>query len=715
MTPDFLQCQSSEDGMERDLRGHYDLSLARLLRVLLRRRWLILCIFALVVAASAALGVLLPKRYAADALVQLSFGEATQQVGAGSNNSAASIALDAAALVKGETEIIASRAIARRVIASNETAKAFAFVNSKTGEDAILAIEKPLSVLNDGKSYLIRVRFEAGSPEVAATIANGFADAYLANRAEEGAAVAKGRRLWLAQQAEEAKRVVDKASRQLQDFAERSGVVAPAAGSLSPSEQQMRDLLSQLSAKQATRREKELRLERLRQSLEQGDLPSVVDLEGATEAQRLVDAEITSRRDLVALGASLGERHPRYRRAEAAIEALKTQRVAALSDAIGLAQNDLLSARLGEQTLLGDVAAMQRVVVADSSQLQTALHLQTSWQSAVTNLDQLRSSLREAQATGDFKPVSANLVSPAEPVARPVSTRLLTALAIGVLGGIFAALAAVFFLETRDNGYAEVAEAERGLNLPCVGVIPTAARAKKPGEARTRDAALRSLAARLSLTDRAATKQLIVIGSALPAEGKTSLTHDLAAIVAQVGRRVVVVETSPAGIGEQHGTLRGQGDGDPSQWLMVTAIAQRTQEGQLSMRSYQRPNESVSPFFESPDALLDWLKTSADQFDLVLVEAPALLLDGRAIVLARAADLFILAVAWRRTSRAALAATLDQLTTLSKPLASVVFAFTDVKLRQHKGYGPSDALYFQNRHLNTRRANFIGRSEARAT
>ncbi|MDY8108792.1 Wzz/FepE/Etk N-terminal domain-containing protein [Fulvimarina sp. 2208YS6-2-32] len=702
--------------LERDLRRSYDLSLLKLLRTLYRRRLMFVSILAGVLALAILAGLILPKRYTASALIQLGFGETAPESVPGAGAGGPSIALDAAALVKGETEILASRAIARRVLDANAVANMFARSRSRLGQDPVVALEKPLEVLNDGKSYLITVRYEAGDPEVAATIANAFADAYLANRADEGVTASRTRSLWLADQVAEAERTTEEAGRTLQAFAETSGIVVSTAGSPSAADQQMRALLEQLSARQASLRDKQLRLDRLAEAAAAGRMPLLADLEGAESARRAVDAEMTAARDLASLGATLGTLHPRYRQARSALDALEARRNETVKQAVALARTDLSSARRDETALLGEVAKMQRRVVTDSTDLQRALALQASWQTAITERDLLRASLRQAQAIGDFKPVAATLVSPAEPMAEPVSLRLLSAGVIGVFGGVFVALGSIFLLESRDAGYAEVGPAQDGLGLPCVGVIPALSKTKKQAghSARVRNAALQTMVARLGLTEQVGDKRIVVVGSALAGEGKTALIHDMAAIIADAGRRVVVVESSPKDERAALSTRWRSWNGEMSRGLRVTAVAERSKGGHLAMHAYQRQLDDQTPVFEGQDQFIAWLNGCVDQFDLVLVEAPALLLDGRAMVLARVADLFILSVAWRSTTRASLGTAVEQLAAMAHPPRAIAFAFTEVETKSHDAYGPADTLYFQNRHLRPARAAIAHGAEAGA-
>uniref|UniRef100_UPI000AEE19EE hypothetical protein n=1 Tax=Aureimonas sp. AU4 TaxID=1638163 RepID=UPI000AEE19EE len=147
------------DPLDRDLRSEDDLSFARVIRAVLRHRRLMLGAILAGLAVAALAGTLLPGRSVGEAVVQLVFENAGLPA-SGATGGGASIVLDAAALVRGETEIIASRAVARRVLAAEPAAARFAA--ARAGRDPIQTLQKALEVANDGKSYIVRIRFTAG-------------------------------------------------------------------------------------------------------------------------------------------------------------------------------------------------------------------------------------------------------------------------------------------------------------------------------------------------------------------------------------------------------------------------------------------------------------------------------------------------------------------------------------------------------------------------
>ena len=106
---DVLQAQLASP----DVRSHYESVVIEAMRLVWRRRWLVAGIVLGVMAVAVTATLLLPKKYTADALIQIDVGRRDQSL---TGERATNLTLDAAAIVESEARIIRSRAIARRVV-----------------------------------------------------------------------------------------------------------------------------------------------------------------------------------------------------------------------------------------------------------------------------------------------------------------------------------------------------------------------------------------------------------------------------------------------------------------------------------------------------------------------------------------------------------------------------------------------------------------------
>jgi capsular exopolysaccharide synthesis family protein len=152
---------------------------------------------------------------------------------------------------------------------------------------------------------------------------------------------------------------------------------------------------------------------------------------------------------------------------------------------------------------------------------------------SVQRLDELR-----AVAGG-----GASIIGRAHPPANPSGMRLSTALIIGLLVGLALAFSLVFVIESLDRRIKSIEEFEREYRLSALAAVPQSA--MRPVAADERTELLEPYRILRSALDFAAvTRPLdaLLVTSAVPGEGKTTVCVDLAHAIALTGRRVVLIE-----------------------------------------------------------------------------------------------------------------------------------------------------------------------------
>lgn len=649
-------------------------------------------------AALLALGcaALLGKTYTSEALIQLTFEGGAGR--AASPTGAAGVTTDALAMVENEVAIIQSDGIARRVLEAvggsapasvsqqlaavwNASFPAWAvpFESSATDLDRrLLALGKALTVGTDGKTYLIRIGYAAADPARAAELANAYAQAYLARRAEASAEAARARSVWLAAQVDRAVEDRDAAQEKAIAYRKRLDVIAAGGGTSLLREQEMRDLATQISAAHLSRLQLESKLQRLTAALGQDRTPSATDLSDSAEAQRLIDAEVAANAELSRVAASLGVEHPLYGRARGTLERAKQQLTDTVASAAENTRVALDSARSAEDSLTAQLAALKTAMMGSQLLDRTLGELEADLTTAQTNLNRLRDEHREAQAMADLKSMAAALVSRAEPISIPTAPKMPLVALLGAMAGALAGLVFVMLSEKRDRGFLTAEAVSGDLGIACAGMVPAQLGRLRRGDAHVRDQALKSLAIKTELADPKTGCVVVVVTSALPGEGKTRLVHGLASALAELGRRVLIVERTGAfaAAGKERAPLQCIYEAPRERIAASSSASYHQTRGVLASR------DQLEPRGEEVD----------NRFDVVIVEAPAVLADPEALLIARAADLVLFAVRWHATSRACVAAAFKRIVPGLGQRAMAVL--TDVNLKQHRKLGVRDELYF---------------------
>lgn len=166
---------------------------------------------------------------------------------------------------------------------------------------------------------------------------------------------------------------------------------------------------------------------------------------------------------------------------------------------------------------------------------------------------QLQTSLHSAEALRDRTPINVVFAQPAEAPLTPFKPNPVLNLGLGLVLGIFFSIGAVLLLEQSDRRLRDVESVKRLAPGPVIGLLPQMSRSQERamirGDAPSRIVEAISLArANLALALRHVHgpdpfhHQVIMITSAVPGEGKSMTSAQLARSLARADKSVVLVD-----------------------------------------------------------------------------------------------------------------------------------------------------------------------------
>ncbi len=151
--------------------------------------------------------------------------------------------------------------------------------------------------------------------------------------------------------------------------------------------------------------------------------------------------------------------------------------------------------------------------------------------------------------------VNPNVVTVLDPAAPPsednyVSPNMVVNLGLGIFGGLGLGMAFAFFVAYIDDRVKSSFDIESVVGVPLIGIIPQIKKMEQPDKAqivannsdRQVSEAFLTLHSALRLKDESKNGQCILITSTIPGEGKSFVTTNLALTFAAHGERVVVVD-----------------------------------------------------------------------------------------------------------------------------------------------------------------------------
>lgn len=330
---------------------------------------------------------------------------------------------------------------------------------------------------------------------------------------------------------------------------------------------------------------------------------------------------------------------------------------------------------------------------------------QRDYEANRTLYESLLPRLRAASVQAGLDSQEIDIVDQAyRPVTLTMQTRssiLARTLGIGlVLGCVLA-----FTLESLDTGVRGVAELERMTHLPSLGVIPRLRCGPGKDEpvmsvvrsnlgvlsmARSQFAeAFRALRTSLLLARTGHPPKLIVVTSSTPSEGKTTVSSNLAIVMAQRGTRVLLIDGDLRRPNVHH---RFGLDGRTG---VSTVLSGGTTFEEAVRTVPEAPSLDilcsgpVPPFpteMLSSAAMQDLLRRCAGKFTHIVIDTPPILSATDGVILARSADAVVLVVRYGKSSRNVVRRSRELLVRSGAPLTGVVLNSVDITAPEYSGY-----------------------------
>lgn len=239
----------------------------------------------------------------------------------------------------------------------------------------------------------------------------------------------------------------------------------------------------------------------------------------------------------------------------------------------------------------------------------------------------------------------------------PVSPNLPLNVIIGALLGLLFGIVGAILRDFLDTTIDSPEGASKASGAPVMAVIPFDSKVfKRPlfsgnGDSSDWDSAFEVLRTNLQFVDLDSQRQMIVVSSALPDEGKTVTSINLALALAKTSRRVLIVDCDF----RNSGVARGLGL-ENSVGLLSVLVGHGSLEDCIQQHSSGCDLLATGPLPPNPaevlqtQAMTDLLARMRGLYDVVIIDAPPLLPVVDPAILASKADGVLLVVRHGKTS-----------------------------------------------------------------
>ena len=677
-----------------------------------RRRWLI---FGVVVLATlgiaAALLLSMDRRYAATALMIVEPRQRnviTFQPGATQTTT-----LDSS-IVDTEVQIIGSPAVAERVV---RVLKLSQYPEYGGGATADGPAPRPLSLVNrllrnvkvdrTGTSYAVSITAQADDPELAAAIANAFAQQYVQRQNELQTDTTRGNSDALNRRLDQLRGEVVAADAALNRYTVQNGLMSAQGATMA--EQEVSGLNTQIAAAQADVAEKAAKLNAARAQVGRGGGGADVGAAlGSSTISDLRRQEAEASRQLADLSARYGDLYPDVQKARQALGDVRGQIQLEINRILSSLSAEVQAAQSRLASLQGSRGQATGSLAANSTAQTGFLDLTRKAEAARAVYSAFLEQAKQTASEEGLSSANAHIDTFASPPALPFTPNYRLGAAFGVALALLFGLIAVALAEYFDKGVRTKADIEQRLRIRYLGAVPALASTLS---IRNPDApheylvnhpysafaeAIRNLRVAATGSTRGAGRgrpHVLAITSALPREGKSTTSICLARSLALSGVRTVIVDCDirrrqtselllPAG---SDGLIRYL-DGATT---LEAALVLDAPTGLMVLGTVQPPREQRDLF--APGQLDEMLEGLRDLFDVIVLDTAPVLGIAETRTVAAAADATLMLARWRKTSVKAVDAAVEML--LGADVRLLGAALTVVDIRKFASTGADDYTY----------------------
>jgi succinoglycan biosynthesis transport protein ExoP len=459
------------------------------------------------------------------------------------------------------------------------------------------------TITRGDKTYALNISFTSKSPTMAAKVANAIADAYIDDQLGAKYETVTRAGAWLQDRISELKAKATAADRSVLEYKEKNNIVdfggtsvagGPAAANRLIGEQQLFELNSQLATARGATSEAKARLDRIEQV-------QTMDISEAAVAEALKNEIITRLRnqylDLSARETNISTRYGADHTAAANLrDQMAELRRNIRSEIVRIAgsyKSDYEIAKTREENLERSLASLvSEGQVTNRDRLGLA-ELESSAKVYHTLFDSFLQRYMEAIQQQSFPITDARVISPAAAPSKRSKPVVSLVLAISLTLGLMASIGIAALREAVDGVFRTARQIEQELGVRCLSVIPRAAgstSSRTPalppatatgsiGETTSSSSmstpqgggsvtvggatysfsdplkrravddpisvfteAFRAIKVTAWLQATVRENKVIGITSTLPSEGKSTIAANLAALMADAGRRVVLID-----------------------------------------------------------------------------------------------------------------------------------------------------------------------------
>ncbi|MBV6623796.1 MAG: polysaccharide biosynthesis tyrosine autokinase [Rivularia sp. (in: Bacteria)] len=525
---------------------------------------------------------------------------------------------------------------------------------------------------------VLQISYESKNAKEAAAVVNELMSLYIENNIQTNRAAAVAAGDFIAKQLPETQNTVKEAERKLRQFQQQNNVISLEEESRNAVAIQ-KELETRITETRIALGEVMSRSQSLQSKVGMNfqDAINSDSLKSSTGVQQVLKNLQQVENDLAIAQTRFFATHPIVESLISRRNALQTllnQRVARVSNNINFNRGNL---QIGEvtQKLTEELTKAEVETTALKNRLNsllTALEVhkqkinrlpkleqeekkyERQLETAITTHENLLQKLQEVRVTENQNIGNARIIEPAFVIKKSTKSAKIMFLILGGALGTLIATAMIVLLELKDRSVKTLKEIRKLFGYTLLSTIPSL---KKKSYLHNKDAntlpeipvrdnpdlpiadAYRMLQANLKFISADKALQVIVVTSSVPKEGKSTVSANLAAAIAQLGQRVLLVDADMQNPLQHHlwgvNNVKGLSDIIVGQVEFETVVS----GGMLSLDILTAGATTPNPLFLLDSRKMETLiEDFKNTYDFVIIDAPSLVIRADALALGKMAD-----------------------------------------------------------------------------
>ena len=410
----------------------------------------------------------------------------------------------------------------------------------------------------------IQVRINDGDPERAAKLANAVAGAFIKYHIVRRMEISNDVFVYLERQKDQEEMALQQAHRRLHQFREDTKISTLDSSSDHPVLMRLSMLNNQLTRTQLERIEAESQyrvaqhaLDSDRESLHVGSdqifsLTSLLDDETASSIR---ESLVLAENELSSMGQIYGPLHPRLKSVESRVQHLRGKLRSTMQEVVTTlsTQLEMLEQEEGELRRQYDEQNVSALNLAKQSLTFKSHEMDVQRHQRL--LEVLIQRMSEVEITSDYTRTNVELIERASVPKAPSGPDKKRMASLSLLFGLLLGVGMAMFLERIDDTVRTPDDIEMNVGISVLGFVPEIKAKKSEQDNRAYRGlvsvlepsssaleAYRNIRTSLFFSAPAEDAKVLLVTSAGPGDGKTTTASNLALVIAQTGKRVLLID-----------------------------------------------------------------------------------------------------------------------------------------------------------------------------